>query len=620
MRIANIMKPSFRHAAWVLGCSLLAACGGGGGGGSPAPVPVPVPVTLAAIAAAPTAVALTAGGTKQLTVTGTYSDGSTKAVSTGLTFASDNAAAASVSSAGLVTAVAAGTAHITVKATSVTPNLTAPAVTVTVTAGGGGTATLTSIAATPATVPLAVGGTQQLTVTGTYSDASTKTVTTGLTFTSGNTAVATVSGTGLVTAVAAGTAQITVTDTSVTPNISAPPVSVTVSVPANALSVTVDQGPTGLTSTNTVAANILYASVKVCAPGSSTQCQTIDHVQIDTGSVGLQIVSQALNSSVVLPAETASGAPLRECVQFADGYTWGSMVTADVTIGSRSLAAFPVHLIGDTAAGTAPTSCSSGAGPAENTVATFGANAILGIGNFLQDCGSYCVTNAPPALYYSCPTATTCTSSTASLAQQLNNPVGLMSADNNGVIVDLPAVTPPGAATVTGTVYFGIGTQADNAFASTATMLELDPNNATLATTFNGTTQTGAVIDSGSNAYFFTDSSLTACTSPNTSYYCPASDTALSASIQGVTYNSGTNTDTASGPALTVPFTIGNATTLFTNNPSDAVFPTLGGPNGSVNGVILGFDWGLPFFYGRKVYVLFEQNTLSTTTGPAIGF
>ena len=523
MRIANIMKPFFRHAAWVLGCSLMAACGGGGGGGST--TPVPTPATLTAVAAAPASVSLTAGGTQQLTVTGTYSDGSTKAVSAGLTFASSN------------------------------------------------------------------------------------------------TAVATVSGTGLVTAVAAGSAQVTVTDTAVTPNIAAAPVSVTVtsgSAATNTLSVTVDQGPALLTSTNTVAANILYATVTVCTPNSTTQCQTIDHVQIDTGSVGLQIVSQALNSSVVLPAETVSGAPLRECVQFADGYTWGSMVTADVTIGSRSLKAFPVHLIGDAAAGSAPSNCVLG--PAENTVATFGANAILGIGNFLQDCGSYCVTNAPPAVYYSCPTATTCTSSTAPLAEQLNNPVGSMTADNNGVIVDLPAVTPPGAATVTGTVYFGIGTQSNNAFASTATMLELDPNNATLATTFNGTSQTGAVIDSGSNAYFFTDSALTACTSPNTSYYCPTPDAALSAQIQGVTYSTITNTDTATGPLLPVNFTIGNATNLFTNNPSDAAFPTLGGPNGSVNNVIVGFDWGLPFFFGRKVYVLFEQQTFAGASGPAIGF
>ena len=90
--------------------------------------------------------------------------------------------------------------------------------------GGGGSPaqiqapTLTSVALSPLTVSLPPGGTQQLTVTGTFSDSSTQTLpASGEAFASSNTAVATVSATGLVT-VAAGaavssTATITVTDT-----------------------------------------------------------------------------------------------------------------------------------------------------------------------------------------------------------------------------------------------------------------------------------------------------------------------------------------------------------------------------------------------------------------------
>jgi hypothetical protein len=33
-----------------------------------------------------------------------------------------------------------------------------------------------------------------------------------------------------------------------------------------------------------------------------------------------------------------------------------------------------------------------------------------------------------------------------------------------------------------------------------------------------------------------------------------------------------------------------------------------------------GFDWGLPFFYGRSVFVLFESHTAGAITGPAVGF
>jgi hypothetical protein len=80
------------------------------------------------------------------------------------------------------------------------------------------TVTLQSIAATPESVSLAAGGTQQLTVTATYSDASTTTVTTTAGYVSDDETVATVSTVGLITGVAAGSATITVsyTDAGVT--------------------------------------------------------------------------------------------------------------------------------------------------------------------------------------------------------------------------------------------------------------------------------------------------------------------------------------------------------------------------------------------------------------------
>jgi hypothetical protein len=91
--------------------------------------------------------------------------------------------------------------------------------------GGGGSSpnnvtqpTLVSIALSPPTVSLAPGATQQLTVTGTYSSGSPQTLAaSGETFTSSNTAVATVSATGLVTVVAGAatgqTATISAKDT-----------------------------------------------------------------------------------------------------------------------------------------------------------------------------------------------------------------------------------------------------------------------------------------------------------------------------------------------------------------------------------------------------------------------
>src|SRR5579862_3009903 len=68
---------------------------------------------------------------------------------------------------------------------------------------------------------------------------------------------------------------------------------------ANTLPVVVDAGPSGLVAQNIVAANTLYATVTICTPGSTSACQTIDHVQVDTGSIGLRIIQEAMSGTAV---------------------------------------------------------------------------------------------------------------------------------------------------------------------------------------------------------------------------------------------------------------------------------------------------------------------------------
>ena len=83
----------------------LAACGGGGADGAVSPPPASP--SLTSIALSPLAVSINPGAASQLTVTGTYSDGSTKALpASGERFTSSNTAVAVVSAGGVVTAVA----------------------------------------------------------------------------------------------------------------------------------------------------------------------------------------------------------------------------------------------------------------------------------------------------------------------------------------------------------------------------------------------------------------------------------------------------------------------------------------------------------------------------------
>jgi hypothetical protein len=147
---------------------------------------------------------------------------------------------------------------------------------------------------------------------------------------------------------------------------------------SNELAVTVSGGPSG------DAINTLYTTVTICVPGTTT-CQTIDNIQVDTGSYGLRVLASVLTLSLPVASAT-DGNSLVECTQFVDGYSWGPVATADLEVAGEKASSLPVQVIGSSSFTNVPTDCSS-TGTAEDTVASFGANGILGIGVFEQDCG-----------------------------------------------------------------------------------------------------------------------------------------------------------------------------------------------------------------------------------------
>ncbi|HTS21135.1 MAG TPA: DUF3443 domain-containing protein [Casimicrobiaceae bacterium] len=364
----------------------------------------------------------------------------------------------------------------------------------------------------------------------------------------------------------------------------------------NTQSIVVDGGPADVP-------NLAFTSVTICAPGSSSNCQTIDHVQVDTGSSGLRIIASALSSTLSLPQQTdGSGNPLVECAQFTDGFSWGPVTLADIHIAGEQASSVPVQIIGDSNFAAIPRSCSS-SGPPENTVATFGANGVLGVGLFAQDCGPGCAQAAIPGAYYSC-SGNVCQPVIVALPQQLQNPVTLFSADNNGVIIQLPSVPAAGAATATGSMIFGIGTQADNALGS-ATVLTTDPETGTISTIFESQTYTNSYIDSGSSVVFFGVDSFPACSNFAEGFYCPATTQNLSATLQGATQGT-------AGASLSVA----NADQLFAANPSFNAFNDVAGPAGDTST----FAWGLPLFYGRTVYTAIEKRATPAGPGPYFAF
>ncbi|MBV9914238.1 MAG: DUF3443 domain-containing protein [Sinobacteraceae bacterium] len=370
----------------------------------------------------------------------------------------------------------------------------------------------------------------------------------------------------------------------------------------------VDNGPAS-TAATTPTVNTLYTTVVVCEPNTST-CQSVDHIQVDTGSYGLRIMGSVL-TAVSLPAVTDSNHnALAECTPFVDGSSWGPLRQADVKIGGETAAAQVIQVIGDPHGPGVPSGCT---GKQENTVSSFGANGILGIGPFIQDCGSGCTTQLSSNPYYVCTStaSTSCTQTTVALTAQVSNPVAAFTTDNNGVAILLPTVASSGAPSVSGYLVFGIGTQGNNGLGN-AKIYDVDPSSGAFTTVFSGQSLKHSFLDSGSNAYFFSDapSSLPTCTD-NAAFYCPSATQNLSATIQG-----------SSGTSATVPFSIANADSLFSGASMVAALSNLGGPISSTSGFGATdvFDWGLPFYYGRTVYTAFEAHTTSAGNGPYFAF
>src|SRR5438477_5541486 len=193
----SLAARSMSHWAWLLVVPQLAVCSGGSTGVTTEP-PVRVVTT---IDVAPPNASLEVGATQALVATVKDQSGNIMADQS-ITWSSDNSQAASVSSGGLVTAVAAGAAKITASSGRKTG-----ASDITVLAPPA-TPVVTSVTVSPASTSVAKGAT--VTLVATVKDPA-GSVLTGqtITWSTSDASVATVSSSGVVTGVTAGLATIT---------------------------------------------------------------------------------------------------------------------------------------------------------------------------------------------------------------------------------------------------------------------------------------------------------------------------------------------------------------------------------------------------------------------------
>lgn len=397
----------------------------------------------------------------------------------------------------------------------------------------------------------------------------------------------------------------------------------------NTTEIVVDTGPASGFALG--AANIPYVTVTVCSPGSATQCVTIDHVFLDTGSIGLRLFRSSVASlglpALNVPADAGSNTPAglaAECYPFVLGAVWGPMATADVRIGGEIAPALPIQLIDEASAPTLapPSDCTAAAnGGLLDSPSSLQANGVLGIGMVSYDCGLNCATGnygSGHVLYYACPNGSaSCVPAAVPGNLQMQNPVAAFRADangvanNNGSVIMMPAIPDLGASVVRGRLVFGIGTQSNNQIPAGARILPVDTNPAndtylSLGTSAGGLSYPTSYIDSGSNAMFFDDATIRmncqASAGSNSSgmgWYCPQTLLQRTATITG-----------ADGTSASVDISVANADVLFGGG--NVGFHNLAGTAGQGTTT---FVWGLPFFYGRSVFTSIWGQPLATN-GP----
>ncbi len=244
----------------------------GCGGGSQS---APLPPVLNSIQVTGASASLTPGQSQQMKAIGTYSSNSTQDLTATATWSSSDSNVSTVAPGGMLTIKNSGTCSINAKMGSVTGSFG-----LTVVPG------LVSIAVTPATASIAPGTTQQFTAVGTYSDSSMQNLTSGVSWTSSNTAVATVSSTsptaGLAKAIASGNTTVT------------------------AISGTVS-GTAALTMTSTSAVSIVVEPTNVTLPLGLTQQFTASATFSDGTTQDVTGTATWKSSSSSIASITTSG-------------------------------------------------------------------------------------------------------------------------------------------------------------------------------------------------------------------------------------------------------------------------------------------------------------------------
>ncbi len=262
---------------------------------------------------------------------------------------------------------------------------------------------------------------------------------------------------------------------------------------------------------------------------------------------------------------------------------------------------------------------------ANDTNSNPGYNGIIGVGLLVNDCNSCDRNYSSNAADYSLPQYYTCNDSSCSKARmavnlQISNPIAAMPAGyNNGVIIQLPKIPIAGVSSAEGKMVIGF----DNS--NIGNTVKLSTTTSGDFTTRYSFTHTYVSSDIGTHTIScanvditdsYIDSGTNFITMPNTDSMpqCPYDhvndpDSFYSSLFCPATQQNLTATQIGTDNSVIVPFKADNARTIFTNNPNAYLSPTIHLSDDSSQSVLScnesdhSFVWGLPFFYGRNVFI-----------------
>jgi len=353
---------------------------------------------------------------------------------------------------------------------------------------------------------------------------------------------------------------------------------------ANTTSVTVGSGYNGNSR------NAPYITVTVCQP-NTTVCQTLDSILLDTGSVGLKIDQSQLSISLPAINQTGSSLPLSVCNLYGSGYAYATANYADVYIAGEKAANIPIQVIDDSSTQSGvPSSCSSQGQFA--SLANAGGRGIIGVNPIVN------LSNSVNYIYTCSDGSCTPTTSGVPVPYLNVNPVGYFVQDNNGEIISIPNVPGNSSTNITGTITFGLDTENNNSVPGSVSSVLGDPTDfiGRFIAISQGVSYK-SMYDSGTNHWYFYDSSIPVC--PSTVYCLP----------NPVTWQSTVSSYNGSGSPITINASIATPTQAY------ALMPFWGVQSSQGTGI-----YGLPFYYGKTVYLGFINSQTTMGSGPTWGF